>query len=374
MPPDPSSQANEFGGEHDHLKQLGKYQIQKKLGAGGMGTVFLAIDTELKRTVALKVLAKERAENPILVKRFKSEAQSAAQLTHPNIVHVYEAGEADGFLYIALEYVDGIDTLELLRKRGIVPVKRSIDIIKQTCKALQHAFEKGIVHRDIKPSNLMIRQDGTIKLADMGLARSVDDTIDTNITRAGTTVGTVDYMSPEQARDSRAADIRSDIYSLGCTWYHLLTGSIPYPEGSLTNKLQAHASGRIPDPRGRNPNVPEGVVAVMRRMMAKKKEERVPDARRVDRRSRECRDRSDDSVRRRACRTRGRSSAANRSDSSRHRLHRNREFDLRDGIASGECIQRCGRPAGKIENQEGGQTFAGSQTDADPRTEGIHAH
>lgn len=274
MPPDRSSQANDFEGEHDHLKRLGKYEIQKKLGAGGMGTVFLAVDTELKRTVALKVLAKERAENPILVKRFKSEAQSAAQLTHPNIVNVYEAGEADGFLYIALEYVDGIDTLELLRKRGIVPVKRSIDIIKQTCLALQHAYEKGIVHRDIKPSNLMIKQDGTVKLADMGLARSVDDTVDTNITRAGTTVGTVDYMSPEQARDSRAADIRSDIYSLGCTWYHLLTGSIPYPEGSLTNKLQAHAAGRIPDPRTRNPNVPEGVVAVMRRMMAKKKEER----------------------------------------------------------------------------------------------------
>ncbi|MGE4000168.1 MAG: serine/threonine-protein kinase [Planctomycetaceae bacterium] len=276
MPSD--SQTAEFrggaGGQHDRLQRLGKYQIQRKLGAGGMGTVFLAVDRELNRTVALKVLPKERAENPTLVRRFKSEAQAAAQLEHKNIVRVYEAGEVDGFLYIALEYIDGIDVHELVAKRGVLPVKRSIDIVKQVARALDHAASKQIVHRDIKPANLMIKRDGTVKLADMGLARSIDESIETSITRAGMTVGTVDYMSPEQARSSQSADVRSDIYSLGCTWYHMLTGVPPYPEGGLTEKLQAHALAKRPDPRIDNDAVPEAVVAVIHRMMARKPQER----------------------------------------------------------------------------------------------------
>ena len=256
------------------IKRFGKYDIQRQLGAGGMGIVYLAVDRELRRTVALKILSKERAKNPILVKRFRAEGQTAAHLQHPGIIHVYESGEIDGLLYLALEYVDGIDLLEWLRKRGVLPVRRSIDIIRQVAEALQHAAEKQIVHRDIKPSNIMIRADGTAKLADMGLARFVDDNDDTSITRAGTTVGTVDYMAPEQAQSSKAADIRSDMYSLGCAWYHMVTGTPPYPEGSVTNKLQAHANGRLPDPRTLNPNVPEGVVAVIHRMMAKRPEDR----------------------------------------------------------------------------------------------------
>lgn len=264
--------------ELDKLKSLGKYAIQRKLGAGGMGTVFLAVDEDLRRTVALKVLPRERAENPVLVKRFKAEGQAAAHLQHENIVSVYEAGEIEGYLYLALEFVDGVDALEWMRKRGIFPVKRSIDIIRHVARALEHAHEKRIVHRDIKPSNLMIKMDGTVKLADMGLARSVDETLDTSITRAGTTVGTVDYMAPEQARDSKAADARSDLYSLGCTWYHMLTGSPPYPGGSVTNKLQAHATAPLPDPREANPNIPEGVVAVIHRMLAKRPQDRYQSA------------------------------------------------------------------------------------------------
>jgi serine/threonine-protein kinase len=239
-----------------------------------MGTVYLAHDRDLRRTVALKVLQKERAENPLLVKRFKAEGQAGAHLQHPHIIGVYESGEIDGYLYLALEYVDGIDLLEWIRKRGPLPVRRSLDIIRQVAEALEHAASKQVVHRDIKPSNIMIKADGTVKLADMGLARIADDTLDTSITRAGTTVGTVDYMSPEQARNSKAADIRSDLYSLGCTWYHMLTGQIPYPEGSLTNKLQAHAMGPIPDPRHLNPQVPEGVSAIIQRLMAKRPEDR----------------------------------------------------------------------------------------------------
>lgn len=255
-------------------KSLGPYDLRRKLGQGGMGAVYLAVDPNTKEQLALKILPREKASNPQLVKRFKAEAQNAAQLTHENIVSVFGTGEADGYLYIALEFVDGIDVHDLIQKRGVLPVKRSIDIIKQVARALQHAHEQHIVHRDIKPANLLIRRDGVVKLADMGLARAVDESTETGITRAGTTVGTVDYMSPEQARNSKSADVRSDIYSLGCTWYHMLTGRPPFSEGSLTNKLHAHAKQALPDPRLINPNVPEGVVAVMNRMLAKSPDDR----------------------------------------------------------------------------------------------------
>jgi serine/threonine protein kinase len=261
-------------GRSETLHKLGRYDIERKLGAGGMGAVYLARDTKLRRQVALKVLPKDKANNPVLVRRFEAEAQASAQLRHENIVAVYDSGKVEGFLYIAMEYVDGIDLHELIARRGTIPVKRSIEIVKQAASALQHAAEHKIVHRDIKPSNLLIRRDGAVKLTDLGLARSIDDTIETGITRAGTTVGTVDYMSPEQARSSKAADIRSDIYSLGCTWYHMLTGEPPYGEGSLTNKLQAHASKPLPDPRTVNPNVTDALVAVLHRMIAKNPEDR----------------------------------------------------------------------------------------------------
>lgn len=258
----------------EDLKKLGKYEIVRKIGAGGMGTVYLAQDTLLNRSVALKVLPKDRAENSILVRRFQSEARASAMLTHDNIVAVYDADKADGYLYIALEFIEGIDLSEWLRKRERIPVKRSIDIIKQVAAALQHAHDKNLVHRDIKPANIMITKQGEVKLADMGLARSVDESLDTTITRDGTTVGTVDYMSPEQAANSKSTDIRSDIYSLGCTWYHMLTGSPPFAEGSLTNKLAAHAKTPPPDPRDINPDISESVVAIIHRMMSKKKEDR----------------------------------------------------------------------------------------------------
>lgn len=252
------------------VKNIGKYEIQKKIGAGGMGAVYLAMDSTLRRTCALKVLPQDKASNPTLVKRFKAEARSAANLRHENIVAVYETGEADGYLYIALEFVEGTDVANLVHKRGVIPLKRSVEMVRQVANALAHAVQQEIVHRDIKPGNLLVRRDGVVKLADLGLARSLDDNIDTSITRAGTTVGTVDYMAPEQARDSKAADVRSDIYSLGCTWYFMLTGEPPFPDGSLTNKLRAHAESEIPDPRAINPAVTEAVFGVLRRMTEKK--------------------------------------------------------------------------------------------------------
>lgn len=239
-----------------------------------MGTVFLAVDTETDRRVALKLLSKENSANPKLAARFQAEAASAQQLNHENIVSVYESGEADGQLYIAQEYIEGTDVQKLLKKRGKLPVARTLEIVKQVTRALDHAFRQGIVHRDIKPSNMLIKRNGTVKLADMGLARSVDEAVDTGLTRVGTTVGTVDYMAPEQARDSKSADVRSDIYSLGCAWYHMLTGKPPFPKGSLTNKLYAHISNPRPDPRDANPDVPEEFSRIIRKMMSRSPKDR----------------------------------------------------------------------------------------------------
>ncbi len=247
-------------------KMLGKYELIKQIGAGGMGAVYLANDMQLRRSVAIKVLPRDKAKNDTLVRRFEAEAQSAAQLQHDNIVRVYEAGEADGFLFIALEYVEGTDVHNLIAEENGITVERSVEIIRQAANGLQHAFKRGIVHRDIKPSNLLIGKDGIVKLTDLGLARSIDETLESNITRAGTTVGTVDFMAPEQARSSKAADIRSDIYSLGCTWYQMLTARPPFG-GSLTNKLFAHATRKRPDPRDIVPDIPQRVVDVLHRMM-----------------------------------------------------------------------------------------------------------
>ncbi len=265
--------------EHAGRVSLGKYRLLKKVGSGGMGAVFQAEDTERGRIVAIKILPRDKAKNPTLVKRFKAEAQAAANLSHDNIVQVYGAGEAEGYLYISLEFIDGSDVQELVTKHGVLPVKRSLDIIRQMGRALDHTGSMNLAHRDIKPSNLLIRPDGLVKLTDLGLARFIDEATETGITRAGYTVGTVDYMAPEQARNSKAADVRSDIYSLGCSWYFMLTGQPPYPEGSVTNKISAHALNPIPDPRLINRDVPESVVMVLTRMLAKKPEDRYQTAR-----------------------------------------------------------------------------------------------
>lgn len=273
-PPVPESPSPKPAVVSQDLQRLGPFRIERRIGAGGMGAVYLVRREGSKQQLALKVLPREKAKNPTLVKRFQAEAQAAAQIRHPNVVEVVDSGEADGYLYIAMEYVDGTDLHDFVRKRGPIPVRRTIEIVKQVASALQHAYEQNIVHRDIKPSNLLLRRDGQVKLSDFGLARSVDEASESNITRAGTTVGTVDFMSPEQARNSKAADVRSDLYSLGCAWYHMLTGHAPFPDGGLTNKLQAHAIQAPPDPRTENPAVTDGLVAILHRLMAKKPDDR----------------------------------------------------------------------------------------------------
>ncbi len=253
---------------------LGDYRIIREIGRGGMAIVYEALEDSTGLHVALKVLPRDQMQDEMLVKRFKQETRAAQQLSHANIVSVLSSGEIDGFLFIAMEYVAGIDVLELARRKGVLPVKRSLDIVRQVAHALQHAHEKNIVHRDIKPSNLLIDRSGIVKLADMGLARSLKSSKKSGLTREGTTVGTVDYMSPEQTLNSHSADCRSDIYSLGATWYRMLSGQAMYPTGDVLNRINAHANQPPPDPRVLNKDVPDGVVAIMHRMLEKKPDDR----------------------------------------------------------------------------------------------------
>ncbi|MCI0457554.1 MAG: protein kinase [Gemmataceae bacterium] len=256
--------------------RIGNYEVIAHIATGGMGAVYKALDTQTRRDVALKVLNPEMAAKPIIMERFRREARAAARLSHDNIVRIYEFGEDLGTYFLALEFVDGIDLHELINRRRKLKPETARQIAIQAGRALDHAHENGLVHRDVKPSNFLItRRDGVlvVKLTDLGLVRHVSES-EFRVTRDGTTVGTVDYMSPEQARNAATADIRSDIYSLGCTFYHMLAGHCPFPDGSLTERIYKHVEAPPPDVRHFNPEVPERMVAILNRMLAKKPEDR----------------------------------------------------------------------------------------------------
>ena len=255
---------------------IGRYEVMQRIGAGGMGAVYRAVHLDLDREVALKVLPPDLASRPEMLQRFVREAQHAAKLRHENIVTLYEFGEASGTHFLAMEFVDGIDLHEYIDQKGQIDPEEARMITIQATKALALAHKEGIVHRDIKPSNFLItRRDGKliVKLTDFGLALSMEDS-DFRVTRNGSTIGTVDYISPEQARNSRAADTRSDIYSLGCTLYHMLTGQPPFSEGDLTERLLKHVEAEAADVKNFNPGVPDGLITVLKRMMAKKPDDR----------------------------------------------------------------------------------------------------
>jgi hypothetical protein len=241
-----------------------------------MGSVYRARDTETGEDVALKILPPEMAAKQAMVVRFKREYAAASRLRHENIVSLLEFGEAAGTLYFAMEYVEGTDLHEHLEVHGVIDPEEARGIILQAARAIRHAAQHGIVHRDIKPSNfLLTTRSGkrTVKLLDFGLAREASGD-EFRVTRAGTTVGTIDYMSPEQARDSSLADVRSDLYSLGSTWYHLLTGQSPFPDGGLGERLIRIMNDPPRDARELNPLVSDETWAILEKLLAKEPEER----------------------------------------------------------------------------------------------------
>ncbi|MEX0938763.1 MAG: serine/threonine-protein kinase [Pirellulales bacterium] len=256
-------------------ERLGHFQLQGFIGGGGMGAVFRALDTMLDRTVAVKVLATDQSADDETQRRFKNEAQSAARLDHENIARVYYVGEDRGVHYIVFEFIDGINIRELVDQHGPLSLADAINYTMQICQALAHASERDVVHRDIKPSNVLITPRGRAKLVDMGLARLYQvDRTQADLTASGVTLGTFDYISPEQARDPRSADVRSDIYSLGCTLFYMLTGQPPFPEGTVLQKLLQHQGDNAPDPRDFRPELPEEVSRVAARMLAKSPDDR----------------------------------------------------------------------------------------------------
>lgn len=255
---------------------VGSYRLLKPLGSGGMSSVFLAKHKESGLEVAVKILPRSLARNPTLLQRFLREAKSAEALEHPSIVAIYDRGVDDGRHYLVLELVSGGDLHDYIRTHGPMSPIEATRVIRQAVDGLKYAADLGVIHRDVKPANLLLTSDGRVKVTDLGLALQLEDE-DQRVTRDGTTVGTVDYMAPEQARDSRATSVRSDIYSLGCTYYYLLTGSAPFPGGDLTDKLRRHATEPAPDVRKARPEVSPRLAGLIRRMMAKNPENRFVD-------------------------------------------------------------------------------------------------
>ncbi len=255
-------------------EQLGHFQLEEFVGGGGMGAVFRATDTMLGRTVAVKVLSREQTNDDTL-RRFKNEAQSAARLDHPNIARVYYVGEDKGWNYIVFEYIEGVNVRDLVEHSGPLAIEDTISYALQIAEALEHASQRDVTHRDIKPSNILIMIDGQAKLVDMGLARLQQVESSTNdLTASGVTLGTFDYISPEQARDPRNTDVRSDLYSLGCTLFFMLTGQPPFPDGTVLQKLLSHSSDTPPDLCEYRPDVDEEVASIINKLLAKQPDQR----------------------------------------------------------------------------------------------------
>jgi serine/threonine protein kinase/WD40 repeat protein len=258
---------------HDHPR----YRVLGLVGQGGMGAVYRAEHRRMERPVALKVINPGLIQNPTTVQRFHQEVRTAARLVHPNIVTAHDADEAGGLHFLVMEYVEGRSLADLVAERGPLPVAKACDYARQAALGLQHAHEQGMVHRDIKPHNLMVTS-GVVKILDFGLARLARapetladgaQTADSSLTGAGTVMGTADYIAPEQAADPRAADIRADIYSLGCTLFYLLTGRPPFPDGGVQDKIAQHANTPLPPLAALRAGLSPDLAAVVARMTAK---------------------------------------------------------------------------------------------------------
>lgn len=253
--------------------ELGNYLIIKLIGFGGMGQVYQALHQRMGRLVALKILSSRIANDPMSLERFFHEVKVLAKLTHPNIVTAYDADEIKDMPFYVMEYVEGVDLSRLVRKHGPLSIRSVLECTLQAAEGLRYAHKQGVIHRDIKPSNLLLSHEGVVKILDLGLARfrpGFTDQVDIGgLTFSGAVMGTPDFMSPEQALDSKTADQRSDIYSLGCTLFFLLTGRPPYVDGTAMQRLIAHREQPVPPIQKLRGDLPQAVVAVVRKMLAK---------------------------------------------------------------------------------------------------------
>lgn len=256
-------------------EMLDQFHLQQFVGGGGMGVVFKALDTTLDRVVAVKVVASHSLSTEDLQRRFLVEAQSAARLDHPNIARIYDSGRSRGLPYIVFEYIEGANIRDLVINHGSLPLGDALSYTYQIAHAMIHASQRDVIHRDIKPSNILVTREGQAKLVDMGLARFYQvGAPEEELTTTGVTLGTFDYISPEQARDPRAADSRSDIYSLGCTLFFMLAGRTPFSQGTPAQKLLQHQDNKPPDILKLRSDLPAPVGKLVERMLEKQPENR----------------------------------------------------------------------------------------------------
>src|SRR4051812_44441822 len=257
-------------------KTLGDFQVERMLGRGGMGEVYLARQISLNRPVALKVLRTDMLDNPTYLSRFEAEATAVARLNHPNIVHVYMLGCVDGIRFIAMEYVQGTNLREYLLRKGALELPLALSILRQAAVAIAAAGEVGLIHRDIKPENLLLTRKGQVKVADFGLCRDQDaDKI--HLTQPGVTMGTPQYMSPEQAQ-GLPLDHRSDLYSLGVTAYHMLTGTPPFRAETALAVALKHVKDTPVRPIVHRPEIPPELERLVMKLMEKKPKDRYQSA------------------------------------------------------------------------------------------------
>ena len=255
-------------------RQFGYYRIDGKIAHGGMGAVYKGFEVRDKRISAVKILSSQIASDPQSVERFLRGARTAMGLVHQHIVRVDDVGEAEGIYYIAMEYVEGPTALEAMTTGRLTSLRQVLRIGIQVAQALAHAFEKRIVHRDVKPSNIMISRSNVTKLTDVGLAKCLDEAGVSGITGTGVSMGTVDFMSPEQTRDARMVDHRADIYSLGATLFHLLTQRPPFSCPNVVAKMKMIMAETPPSPTDLRPEIPASLSEVILRALAKSPEER----------------------------------------------------------------------------------------------------